>query len=424
MSREQRVHSNFGLSYAQMLASEQNKKLFVVFALANNFLGATLRQYSFMFDGLREVEQNLKVFNIPFILLVGDPAKKVTEFARLLDANTIVHDFDPLKIKRKWQYELVKNLDADIYEVDGHNIVPCKIASQKQEFGAYTIRPKIKKHLDYFLPQSTEVAYHTANAKDDFIENNFENALKNLDFDKDVQPIRWLKSGEIEAKIHLNEFLSNKLEGYAKNRNDPNKNSCSNMSVYLHFGQIYAGDIAKYVMKSNAPNIDKEAYLEELIIRKELSDNYCFYNENYDNFEGFADWAKLSLKKHYEDVREFVYSKNEFESAKTDDTLWNSAQNELLQSGKIHGYMRMYWAKKILEWTPDIKNAQEIAIYLNDKYALDGRGPNGYTGIAWSIGGVHDRAWFDRAVFGKVRYMNANGAKSKFDVKAYCDKWF
>ena len=163
--------------------------------------------------------------------------------------------------------------------------------------------------------------------------------------------------------------------------------------------------------------------MEELIIRKELSDNFCFYNPNYDNFDGFPNWAKTTLYEHETDSRDFIYSVAEFENAQTHDDLWNAAQKELLISGKIHGYMRMYWAKKLLEWTPNPKIAIEVAIYLNDKYALDGRDANGYAGIAWSIGGVHDRAWFGRSVFGKIRYMNANGAKNKFDTKSYAKKW-
>ncbi|MBN2520958.1 MAG: hypothetical protein JXB17_10665 [Bacteroidales bacterium] len=166
-----------------------------------------------------------------------------------------------------------------------------------------------------------------------------------------------------------------------------------------------------------------EAFLEELIVRKELSDNYCYYNVNYDSYEGFPEWAKQTLKIHRYDEREYVYELIDFESANTHDDLWNAAQIELIETGKIHGYMRMYWAKKILEWTKSPEKALKTAIYLNDKYAMDGRDPNGYTGCAWAIGGVHDRAWSERPVFGKIRYMNCNGAKRKFDVEEYISKY-
>ena len=423
MSREQRVSNNFGLTYAQMLAEKNNQKLFVVFTLAGGFLGAGFRQFDFMLTGLQSVEIELKKLNIPFVLLHGEPADVLSSFASKMEAGTIVYDFDPLRIKQTWQRDLAERVKADLFEVDGHNIVPCKIASQKPEFGAYTLRPKIKRLLDNFLPQEASVHFHTQNTQDDFVDNDFDTALQNLQCDKSVTRVDWIQSGESAAKEALKAFIETRLDGYASKRNDPNKHACSNLSIYLHFGQIYAGECAKAISNANGATADKEAFLEELIVRKELSDNYCFYNPNYDNFDGFPNWAKLSLAEHEDDIREWTYSVYELESATTHDELWNAAQSELLKSGKIHGYMRMYWAKKILEYTPTVQIAQDVAIYLNDKYALDGRDPNGYVGIAWSIGGVHDRAWFDRKIFGKVRYMNANGAKSKFDVKAYCARW-
>ncbi len=165
------------------------------------------------------------------------------------------------------------------------------------------------------------------------------------------------------------------------------------------------------------------AFLEELIVRRELSDNFCYYNPDYDTTKGFHNWAKQSHSEHCNDERDFTYSLAQFEQAKTHDNLWNAAQKEMVKTGKMHGYMRMYWAKKILEWTKSPEQAMEFSIYLNDKYSLDGRDPNGYAGIAWSIGGVHDRAWGTRPVFGKIRYMNYNGCKRKFDVEGYIEKF-
>jgi len=218
----------------------------------------------------------------------------------------------------------------------------------------------------------------------------------------------------------LGNFLEHKLDGYERDRNDPNKDGQSGFSPYLHFGQISAQRIALEVLKSMK---DAGAFLEELIVRKELSDNFCNYNQHYDDMQGFPAWAKTSLSEHEKDRREYLYTLQELERARTHDDLWNAAQQEMLQTGKMHGYMRMYWAKKILEWTESPAAAQAAAIHQNDRYELDGRDPSGYTGIAWSLGGVHDRAWKERAIFGKVRYMNYNGAKSKFDVKAYISKW-
>lgn len=423
ISREQRVNNNFALSLAQNLAKKRFKKLVVVFTLANSFLGSSLRQYSFMLDGLIELEQALKKINIPFVMLCGNPPQALNSFCISNKVETVVLDFDPLRIKQHWQQEFKNEFDGNIYEVDGHNIVPCRLASNKQEFAAYTIRPKIKKYLLHFLTQQCSIEPHVYNTNSDFVINNFEKLLADLKADTSVKPVSWLKSGEKSAYQCLKFFIENRLNGYAALRNNPNLQACSNLSIYLHFGQIYSGDIANQIQLADAPDVDKLAFLEELIIRKELSDNFCFYNKFYDSEDGFPSWAKSTLAEHENDTRVHMYSITEFENCLTTDSLWNAAQSELLITGKIHGYMRMYWAKKILEWSPNASIAIKTAIYLNDKYALDGRDPNGYTGIAWSIGGVHDRAWFNREIFGKVRYMNANGANSKFDTKAYINSW-
>jgi len=214
------------------------------------------------------------------------------------------------------------------------------------------------------------------------------------------------------------DFIENKFDKYADLRNDPNSNVLSNFSPYSHFGQISAQRVA-LVLYGFGNHPSTESFLDELIVRRELSDNYCYYNSNYDSFIGFPDWAKQTLNDHRADERDFVYSLRKFEEAKTHEDLWNAAQNELIRTGKMHGYMRMYWAKKILEWSKSPEEALKIAIYLNDKYELDGRDPNGYVGCAWAIGGVHDRAWGERAVYGKIRYMNRGGAKRKFDINKY-----
>jgi deoxyribodipyrimidine photo-lyase len=213
------------------------------------------------------------------------------------------------------------------------------------------------------------------------------------------------------------------LQDYNEKKNDPNFSVLSNLSPYLHFGQISAQKIALEAKKLEADYGESiNSFLEEMIIRRELSDNYCLYNKNYNSFEGFPAWAKRTLNEHRKDKREYLYDLADFENAKTHDDLWNAAQIEMVKTGKMHGYMRMYWAKKILEWTESPEQAFEYGVYLNDKYELDGRDPNGYVGVAWSVGGVHDRAWTERPVFGKIRYMNYNGCKRKFNVASYIEK--
>ena len=426
MSRDQRVSDNWALLFAGELAKECGSYLAVAFCLLPQFLGASAMQYLFMLQGLKEVEKNLQALNIPFFLLRGDPSREISRLLGEMNAGALVCDFSPLRQSRKCRSMLADMNDISLCEVDAHNIIPCWLASTKQEWAAYSFRPKVHRLLFEFLDEfptlqkmafNKEVLnYPNANGP---IENDWQEAERSLRADAMAQA-EWIVPGEAAAMKQLDHFLEIKLDGYEKNRNNPNIDGQSGLSPYLHFGQISAQRIALEALRSRK---DAGAFLEELIVRKELSENYCYYNQHYDDMQGFAAWAIKSLKEHEKDRREYLYTLSELEKANTHDKLWNAAQQEMLRTGKMHGYMRMYWAKKILEWTASPEAAQAAAIYLNDRYELDGRDPNGYTGIAWSLGGLHDRAWKERAIFGKVRYMNYNGAKRKFDVQAYIGRW-
>lgn len=417
MSRDQRAFDNWALLYAQELAKEKNTHVLVVFSLRQSFAHNTQRMVDFMLRGLEEVEKHLTEKNIPFHFLLGNPAETIPDFIKENKIGGLVSDFSPLRYNREWKNTISEIISIPFYEVDTHNIVPCWIASQKQEFGAYTLRPKIHSKLQEYTDAFPSL--QKQNAKIQLSKINWKEIRAKIQTDTSVPPVEWITPGEKAADAVLHDFIENRLPIYDEQRNDPTKNALSNLSPYIHFGHISTQRIALEMENVQGHAKAKAAFLEELIVRKELSDNYCYYNQNYDNPKGFPQWAMTSIEKHANDKREFLYSLHELEEAKTHDPLWNAAQNEMMQKGKMHGYMRMYWAKKILEWTKDAKTAQEYCIALNDKYFLDGRDPNGYTGIAWSIGGVHDRAWFEREIFGKIRYMSYNGAKSKFDIKKY-----
>jgi deoxyribodipyrimidine photo-lyase len=249
--------------------------------------------------------------------------------------------------------------------------------------------------------------------------SNTEAIVRKLKVDTSVAPVAGFTGGTAEAKRWLKVFLKDKLADYPDRRNDPNADAQSNLSPYLHFGQISPLHIALEVEKRS--NEGKAAFLEELIVRRELSHNFVYYNDKYDDFECLPPWARRTLNYHERDKREYVYSREQFEMAQTHDPYWNAAQKEMVLTGKMHGYMRMYWGKKILEWTRTPREGFDIALYLNNKYELDGRDPNGFAGVAWCFG-KHDRAWAERPVFGKIRYMNANGLKRKFDADAYVAK--
>jgi deoxyribodipyrimidine photo-lyase len=307
-------------------------------------------------------------------------------------------------------------------EVDAHNIVPVWTASPKLEYGAYTIRPKILRLLPEFLDDFPVIARHPYTTAVTVPAAKWERVAAALRVDMHVGGAPSCEPGETAARAMLDEFIAGRLPAYGAHHSDPTKDVLSHLSPYLHFGHISAQRIALEVQR--LPETPSTAdFLEELIVRRELADNFCQYNERYDSFEAFPAWAKQSLTMHRGDTRTHLYTLDQFECAGTHDPLWNAAQQEMVTTGRMHGYMRMYWAKKILEWSESPEEAIMIALYLNDRYELDGRDPNGYTGIAWSIGGVHDRAWFDRPVYGKIRYMNANGCARKFDVQQYCSRF-
>jgi deoxyribodipyrimidine photo-lyase len=417
MSRDQRVNDNWALAYAIEIAENNNQQVRVVFSLTDDFLGATWRQYDFLLKGLKKVESRLASLNIPFSVLLGDPAQTLPEYMRSHQISHLVLDFDPLKIKRTWQNKVISQLDIPVDEVDTHNIVPCYLVSGAEEYAAFTFRSKIKKLLPVFLDefpplvrQSNEVQNHRI---------NWEAVSIALKTDHSVRPVEWITPGENGASTALGRFLEKQIHDYAHKRNDPNQKGTSGLSPYLHFGHISAQRVALEVIKNIPRNEHTDAFLEELIVRRELADNFCFYNHEYNSVQAFKPWAIKSLQEHQGDKREYVYHADQFESAMTHDTLWNAAQRELVFKGSMHGYMRMYWAKKILEWSENHEEALKTAIYLNDKYQLDGRDPNGYVGCAWSIGGIHDRPWKEREIFGKIRYMNRAGCERKFDVNLY-----
>lgn len=436
MSRDQRAEDNWALLYAAELARGAGVPLIVVFSLRKRFAFATERMLDFMLCGLAEAEQALRQKHVPLYFEFGSPGTALPRFVHARGASALVSDFSPLRHHRAWQAEIVKKVAIPFYEVDAHNIVPAWVASQKQEFGAYTLRPKLHRLLPEYVEEFPRLV--VPKTQTDLIlpsQVDWRKVRADISADTTVAPALWAKPGEKAAREALKAFLSHKLHGYNERRNDPSEDGQSNLSVYLHFGQLSAQRVVLALLTTERLHIhdvlekDKNgasgargsaaAFIEELVVRRELSDNFCLYNAHYDSPAGYPDWAKKTHREHAADVREYVYTKAALARGKTHDELWNAAQLQMVLTGKMHGYMRMYWAKKILEWTPDVREAHRVAVYLNDTYSLDGRDPNGYAGIAWSLGGVHDRAWFERPIFGKIRYMSYGGAKSKFDIGAY-----
>jgi len=422
LSREQRVHDNWALLYARELADEAQRPLAVVFNLVPAFLNATDRQYRFMLDGLQQLAAVLDKYRIPFFMLTGEPSVTIPRFIKKYKIGALVTDFSPLRVKRQWHTDVADRIKIAFHEVDAHNIVPGRLVSDKREFAAYTIRPKINRLLGEFLKPFPKIKKQNKPWPTEVPPVDWKRLYKRIKVVSVANGYDRFRPGEKDAVKVMRRFFSRRLPDYDRDRNDPNREVQSELSPYFHFGQISAQAVALEAMRHDRAVKSQEAFLEQLIVRRELADNFCLHNSDYDSFDGFPDWARATLTEHAGDKREYLYGRDQLEEAATHDDLWNAAQTEMTVIGKMHGYLRMYWAKKILEWSVTPAEAMTAAVFLNDKYGLDGRDPGGYAGIAWSIGGVHDRPWFEREVFGKIRYMSYNGCKRKFDITAYIDR--
>lgn len=421
MNRDMRADDNWAMLHAAHLAEIHEKPLGVVYNLDPHFLGGGLRQLAFKIEGLQELEEKLSRLNIPLFLTLESGVEEVIRLAKKLSASALVTDFSPLRIQKMWTASVVAAVHIPVHQVDTHNIVPCWLASPKQEYAAATFRPKIHRLLPEFLtdfPALKKCEYRFPTAVPAI---HWKKILDTAKTDRSIPPVA-LKAGAKAAEKALKTFLHERFDVYAEARNDPSILGQSDLSPYFHYGFLSPQRVAYTVSRMHSGSLSQEAYIEELVVRRELADNFCFYQSQYDSCAGFPNWAKKTLDEHRKDPRPYLYSPKQLEKAETHDPMWNAAQTEMVTTGKMHGYMRMYWAKKILEWTKTPEDAMKIAIDLNDKYELDGRDPNGYTGIAWAIGGVHDRPWANRSVFGMVRYMNDAGLKRKFDTKAYIQK--
>lgn len=442
MSRDQRVRDNHALLEAQAEALEHKLPLAVVFNLYTKLGYRRREHFAFMIEGLKEVEAELRKKNVPFIMTIGDMPKNIARFSKELKPRSIYFDFSPLRHSRSMQKHVAETADCRVIVVDTHNVIPTWVVSDKEEFAAHTIRRKIHKLVSDWAVDPAVLKKHPHSFTKHPMDANWKDVAEVVaKVPKNGSKYDFV-SGEKAALKALGAFIETGLKRYANERNDATKDAQSNLSPYLHYGQLSSLRILLDIMddKSHPPQIltspkmpvhGKQAYeangidsfIEELIVRKELSDNFCLYNPHYDSLTGARDWAKKTLNDHKKNPREFTYTYKQLEAGETHDELWNAAQKQLTSTGKIHGYMRMYWAKKILEWTNDPAEAVRQAVALNDTYHLDGGDPNGYVGILWSIAGVHDRPWFDRDIFGTVRYMAKSGADKKFDTKRYIDQW-
>jgi deoxyribodipyrimidine photo-lyase len=417
MQASQRTEYNHALEFAILKANELRQPVIVFFGITDQFPEANERHYTFMLEGLKEVKHSLENRGIQMVILHKFPEVGVLQLAKR--ASLAAVDRGYLKIQEAWRDDASEKMDCPLIQVETDVIVPVEETSPKEEYAAATIRSKIMRKLNAFLVPLKEHQPIIDSLSLDFDSFDIEDAAKavsKLRIDRSVKSVESFHGGTKEANGHLEIFLESKLDRFPELRNDPTLDYLSHMSPYLHFGQISPLHIALKVSKTRSPGV--EAFLEELIVRRELSMNFVYYNEKYDSIDSIPDWAKKTLRTHQKDRRPYLYTPEELENAGTHDPYWNAAQKEMVINGKMHGYMRMYWGKKILEWSKTPEEAFKIALYLNNKYELDGRDPNGFTGVAWCFG-KHDRPWGERSIFGNVRYMNDKGLKRKFDADKY-----
>ncbi len=445
MCRDIRAHDNDALLFVQELAKSHNSQLIVNYGIWNyEWEGATKRFYDWVLPSLQEVEKELRKHQIPLVVTFEE--KKLFENNATSSipkhVGAIIIDQLPLHFMKKWKEIFINHHGSlPLYEVDAHNCIPVWQTSQKQEFAAHTIRRKIHVQLSDFLEDHGKLAMHHENEilLKTITPTDWNDIASKIKCREDVSGTGSFTPGPKAGEKILTDFFTHKLTQYDESRNKINEDGQSNLSPYISHGNISRRRIILELLRvtgiaiedafddvkngSNGKMGSIAAFIEECVIRAEVSENFCYYNTSYDLFEGFPSWSQVTLQKASSDERIYIYTCDEFEKALTHDPLWNAAQMQMVSTGKMHGYMRMYWAKKILEWSTSPREAMSIAVYLNDTYELDGRDPGGYVGCAWSIGGVHDRPWFGRPIFGAIRYMAESGVAKRGKVKEYIEKW-
>ncbi len=424
MQRAERAVDNPALDTAIRIGNELGLPVVAFFSAISNFPHANLRHYVFLSQGLVDIEEDMAERNVTFVVRRA-PDNSLEQFLGEVQAAMLIGDENPCREPERWRKVMAGRLKLPYWTVDADVVVPSKLFT-KHQYMVHILRKRMEPLLpEYLVARPVERAVKAwARPKGFAAFNVTEDITKGWrDFDRTVKPVDSFRGGTHAAQKLLKEFVTHKLANYAKKRNHPEVDGTSLMSPYLHFGHISPLTIALAVEDARKQGMvtqeARDSYLTELIYWRELAVNFVKYVPQYDSIEAAPVWAQKTLREHAGDRRNPEYTLEQMERGETYDELWNAAQRQMVHAGWMHNYMRMYWAKKILEWSPSPAKAWEWAVILNDKYFLDGRDPNGYAGVAWAIGGVHDRPWFDREVFGTIRYMSGNSTGKKFDSKRY-----
>ena len=423
MQQSQRAEHNHALELAIRKANEFGQSCLVCFGLMDDYPQANERHYRFMLEGLKEVKSKLAERGIKLVAKRGAPDEVALQLAA--KASLVVTDRGYLRHQKKWRRSVARKAGCRVLQVEGDVVVPVETASDKREFAARTIRKKIMEHYVEFLdlPRGEGPEKSSLPLKVTGLDLDDPAALcRKLNLDRSVPAVSDLfRGGPSRARRHYRRFLEKNLSRYVENRSQPHTDDVTYLSMYLHFGQISPVFLAADARKRR-PSKNIDAFLEELLVRRELAANFVHFSpRHYDSFKALPDWARETLLEHKDDEREHLYTRKELEKAETHDHYWNAAMLELKHTGYMHNHMRMYWGKQILRWTNTPEYAYRTALFLNNKYFLDGRDCNSFANVGWLFG-LHDRPWQENPVFGKVRTMTASGLERKTDPGAYVEK--
>ncbi len=428
MQMFKRTTHNHALKFAIEQANERQLPLVVYESLKFYYPWANDRIHTFILEGVAEKREAFAQLGIRYVFYLQknkhSPKQTVKKIAK--DAALIVTDDFPCFIIPDHNAAIVKQANIPVFAVDSNGIIPMS-KFEKEEYAAYTIRPKIRKILDdYFVPfEEEKIKIKQPDLEVDCPDTlvntkNIAQLVAECDIDHSVKPSPIYKGGTKNGRKRLKKFIEEILPNYDESRNKPELDGSSRLSSYLHFGFLSALEIALAVKESDAPQKSKDAYLEEIIVRRELSYNFTRHNPKYDSLASLPDWVQATMREHIDDERPIIYSLEELEKSETYDELWNASQREMVLTGEMHNYVRMLWGKLVIEWTNSYEEAFAILEHLNNKYCLDGRNPNSYAGILWCFG-KHDRAWQEREIFGKLRFMTSNSTGKKFNSKKYIE---
>lgn len=428
MQMFKRVDNNHALIFAIRRANELKLPLVVYEGLKYYYPWANDRVHTFILQGVEEKRLEFERLGIRYVFYLQEDAdsSKNTVAALAKDAAAIITDDYPCFIIPEHNRRIAERAEIPVYGVDSNGIIPMS-KFDKEEYAAYTIRPKINKLLDRYLnPLRNEmVEISSVGIEVDCPEtivaaHKIASLVAGCGIDHTVPASNHYKGGTAEGRKRLKRFVEDILPDYDKARSKPDRDGSSRLSSYLHFGYLSPLEVALAVRKADAPQESIDAYLEELIVRRELSFNMSRHNPNYDSLAALPAWVQKTMREHASDEREYIYSLEQLEAGETHDELWNAAQREMVATGEMHNYVRMLWGKNVIAWSPSYEVAFETLVHLNNKYCLDGRDPNSYAGILWCFG-KHDRAWFERPVFGLIRYMASHSTGKKFDSKKYIE---